>query len=278
MTEYEFLVPLQGGQSDTTLLHASLRLAHGMNAQVTSVYGQIDPIEMLAWPSDGGFAMGSASLLETAQTGNDEAWAIQQARVFEIAKSEPRLSIERLVGHPDIQIAKRGTLCDMAIFSCESARGKTGVSTIFTALLMDAHAPVLIIRGDPVSKFGTVAIAWDGGLEASRAAKAALMFLKAANQVVVIQAVAALDEFDQKLNDPTRLQDWLTRHDIKASVHATNASHDAAADILEACATLSVDLLVCGAYGHSRAREFVFGGVTRTLIQTTTSPSLFLSH
>jgi nucleotide-binding universal stress UspA family protein len=278
MTEYEFLVPLQGSQSDVALLHASLKLAHAMNAQVTSVYGQVDPIEMLAWPSDGGFATGSASLIEAAQNGNDEAWANQQARVLEIAKTEPRLSIERLVGHPDTQIAKRGTLCDVAVFSCESARGKTGVSTVFTALLMDAYAPVLVMRGEPVSKFDTIAIAWDGGLEASRAAKAALIFLKGATKVVIIQAVAALDEFDEKLNDPSRLQDWLTRHDIEASVHVTTVSHDAAGDILDACATLGVDLLVCGAYGHSRAREFVFGGVTRTLIKTTASPSLFLSH
>jgi nucleotide-binding universal stress UspA family protein len=278
MTEHEFLVPLQGGQSDVPLLQAALKLGHAMNAQVTSVYGQIDPIEMLAWPSDGGFATGSVLLIEAAQSGNDEAWANQQARLLEIAKSEPMLTIERLVGHPDIQIAKRGTLCDMAIFSCESARGKTGVSTIFTALLMDAYAPVLVMRCDPAPKFDIVAIAWDGGLEASRAAKAALMFLKSAEQVIIIQAVAALDEFDHKLTDPSRLQDWLTRHDIKASLHKTTASHDAAADILEACVTLGVDLLVCGAYGHSRAREFIFGGVTRTLIKTTTSPSLFLSH
>jgi nucleotide-binding universal stress UspA family protein len=278
VTTSEFLVPLQGGPSDAALLHATLKLAHAMNAQVTSVYGQIDPIEMLAWPSEGAFAMGSSSLLESARSGNDEAWAAQQARVLEIAKNEPGLTIERLVGHPDIQIAKRGTLCDMAIFSCESARGKTGVSTVFTALLMDAYAPVLVMRGDHAPKFDTVAIAWDGGLEASRAAKAALMFLRAAEQVIIIQAVAALDEFDQKLTDPSRLQDWMTRHDIKASVHTTTASHDAAADILEACAALGVDLLVSGAYGHSRAREFIFGGVTRTLIKTTTSPSLFLSH
>jgi nucleotide-binding universal stress UspA family protein len=278
MTTCEFLVPLQGGQSDMALLNATLKLAHAVNGQVTSVYGQIDPIEMLAWPSDGGFAMGSASLIETAKNGNDEAWANQQARVLEIAKSEPKLSIERLVGHPDIQIAKRGTLCDMAVFSCESARGKTGVSSIFTALLMDAYAPVLVMRGDHEPKFDTVAIAWDGGLEASRAAKAALIFLKAAKQVIIIQAVAALDEFDQELNDPSRLQDWLTRHNIKASVHSTAASHDAAGDILETCTKFGVELLVCGAYGHSRAREFIFGGVTRTLIKTTTSPSLFLSH
>lgn len=274
----EFLVPLQGNQSDIDLIQAALRLARSFNGQVTSVFGQIDPIEMMAWPSDSAFAMGSASLLESAQQGNDEAWAIVQARVLEIAEAAPNLSIERLIGHPDVQIAKRGTLCDVALFSCESARGKTGVSPIFTALLMDAYAPVLVLRGDPAAKLDSVAIAWDGGLEASRAAKSALMFLKAATRVVIIQAMDPLDGINQPLNNPSRLQDWLVRNDITAQVVPCAANHDAATDILDTCAIHNVDLLVCGAFGHSRAREFIFGGVTRTLLKTTTSPSLFLNH
>ena len=278
MTVCDFLVPLQGNASDVALIDATLKLAQTHGGHVTSVYGQVDPVEMLAWPTDGAFAMGSSSLMEAALSGNDEAWTKLQERMSEVAKSNPMLSIERMIGHPDIQIAKRGTLCDMAVFSCESARGKTGISTVFTALLMDAYAPILVIRGEPVSKFETVAIAWDGGLEVSRATKAALIFLKAATQVIIIQAAGALDDADESFNNPSRLQDWLLRHDIKAQVQPCETGHDAATDLLDACATHSVDLLICGAFGHSRARQFIFGGVTRTLLKTTTSPSLFLSH
>lgn len=278
MAFHEFLVPLQGNQSDIALIHACLTLAEAVDGRVASVFGQIDPIEMLAWPSDGAYAVGTASMMEAARNGNDEAWSAVQSRILEIAKSDARLSIERLVGHPDIQIAKRGTLCDVAIFSCESARGKTGISSVFTALLMDAYAPVMVLRGNPTSRLNVVAIAWDGGLEASRAAKSALMFLKAAKQVVIIQASDGLNDVDQSLTDPTRLSDWLGRHDISASVQLCGTTHDAASDILETCAIHGVDLLVCGAFGHSRAREFIFGGVTRSLLKTTSSPSLFLSH
>ncbi len=278
MTACELLVPLQGNQNDVPLLQAVLKISKSYDGQVTSVYGQIDPIEMLAWPSDGAYAIGSASVIEAAQKGNDEAWSIVQAQVMEIAKVEPKLSIERLIGHADTQIAKRGTLCDMAVFSCESARGKTGISTVFTALLMDAYAPVLVLRGDPAPKFDTIAIAWDGGLEATRAAKAGLMFLKEASKVIIIQAIDSLDELDQSLNDPSRLQQWLTRHGIESRVHTIAETPDAANCILDVCQTHGVDLLVCGAFGHSRAREFFFGGVTRTLLKTTSSPSLFLSH
>ncbi len=278
MTQYEFLVPLQGNQSDVSLINSTLKLAHALDGQVTTIYAQNDPIDVLAWPADGGFATASVSLIEAATSGNDDAWAEEQARVQAIAKREPRLTVERLIGHPELQLAKRGTLCDVAVFSCDSARGKTGVSPIFTALLMDAHAPVLIMRGGVEPNFGEVAIAWDGGLEVSRATKAALMFLKAATSIVIIQSTDNLDEFDKSLSDPARLLDWLARHDLTATLETMPDNKDAASDILAACATLSVDLLICGAYGHSRAREFIFGGVTRTLIKTTTSPSLFLSH
>jgi hypothetical protein len=278
MAQCEFLVPLQGNQSDIELITATVALGHKLDGQVTTVYAQNDPIDMLAWPADGGFATASASLIEAAQNGNDEAWAAEEARVQAIATHEPRLTIERLIGHPELQIAKRGTLCDVAVFSCESARGKTGVSTIFTALLMDAYAPVFIMRGGAKPHFGKVAIAWDGGLEVSRAAKASLMFLKAAASLVIIQSANNLDEFDKSLCDPARLIAWLARHSLTATLETIPDSKDAAGDILLACAALNVDLLICGAFGHSRAREFIFGGVTRTLIKTTTSPSLFLCH
>jgi nucleotide-binding universal stress UspA family protein len=278
MAQYDFLVPLQGNESDISLITATLALAHGLNGQVTTIYAQSDPIDMLAWPADGGFATASASLIEAAQSGNDEAWAAEEARVLAIAKHEPRLTIERLIGRPELQIAKRGTLCDVAVFSCESARGKTGVSTVFTALLMDAYAPVLIMRGGAKPKFGKVAIAWDGGLEVSRSAKAALMFLNAASSIVIIQSGDNLDEFNKSLSDPSRLVAWLARHNLAATLETVPDSKDASSDILSACSALNVDLLVCGAFGHSRAREFIFGGVTRTLIKTTTSPSLFLCH
>jgi nucleotide-binding universal stress UspA family protein len=278
MTKLEFLLPLQGNEADMALIDMTLLLAQSLDGQVTTIYAQNDPADMLAWPIDGSFAMASVSLLDNAQNGSDEAWHAQEARILERVKTAPSLSIERIIGFPETQIARRGTLSDMVVFSCDSARGKTLISGIFTAALMDALAPILIVRGEPKPKLDKIAIAWDGGLEVSRAAKAALPFLKTASEVIILQSADALDEFDRPQSDPSRLFDWLTRHEISSRVEVIASSKDVAVDILTACTSLSINLLVCGAYGHSRAREFVFGGVTRTLIKTTTSPSLFLSH
>ena len=280
MTKIEFLVPLRGDLSDGPLIERTCGLAQLLNGQVVAILAQISAAEMMAWPIDGSFATASASMFEAAQTGNDEAWSRHQNFVLEMAKAYPELTIERVIGHPETLLGKRAALSDVAVFSCESARGKTGVSRVFTSLLMDARSPVMVLRGTAAPKFDRVALAWDGSLEASRAAKAALVFLKAAREIVIMQTAEVSDfkATDVPLDHPLRLQEWLARHDIAASIQPIHTTTDAAADVLTTCAALGIDLLVCGAYGHSRAQEFIFGGMTRTLINTTTSPALFLCH
>ena len=70
----------------------------------------------------------------------------------------------------------------------------------------------------------------------------------------------------------------LARHDIKVFTRSISASGLAPADVLlNEAADNGADLIVIGAYGHSRLREFVFGGVTRSLLQNMTAPVL-MSH
>ena len=278
MTQSEILVPLRGDETDIALLQQGLALADLVDAKVASVFAQMDPTELMAWSADGAFATTSASLIQSAREGNDQAWADVQARVDALAGGHAGLTVERLVGLQDRLLARRAALSDLVMFGCETVRGKTSISPVFEALLMDAHAPIFIPR-TPISMLtGTALIAWDGSVEAGRAAKAALPLLRKARKVVVIQSVGALEDEGKELSDPARLQDWLGRQDIKAHIELMDASRDAATEILKACTAHGAGLLVAGAYGHSRAREFVFGGVTRTLLRTVTTPSLLLCH
>jgi nucleotide-binding universal stress UspA family protein len=232
----------------------------------------------MAWSADGSFASTSASLIQSARDGNEQAWTDVQARVETLASGRGVLTVERLVGLQDRLLARRAALSDIVMFGCETVRGKTSISPVFEALLMDAHAPIFIPR-TPISMLtGTALIAWDGSVEAGRAAKAALPLLRKAGKVVIIQSIGALEDEGKELSDPARLQDWLGRQDIKAHIETMDASKDTASEILKACTTHGAGLLVAGAYGHSRAREFVFGGVTRTLLKTVTTPSLMLCH
>ena len=278
MTQSEILVPLRGDETDVALLQQGLALADLMDAKVASVFAQMDPTELMAWSADGAFATTSASLIQSAREGNDQAWADVQARVATLAAGRAGLTVERLVGLQDRLLARRAALSDLVLFGCETVRGKTSISPVFEALMMDAHAPIFIPR-TPISMLtGTALIAWDGSVEAGRAAKAGLPLLRKASKVVIIQSVGAIEDEGKELSDPARLQDWLGRQDIKAHIELMDASRDATTEILKACTTHGAGLLVAGAYGHSRAREFVFGGVTRTLLKTVTTPSLMLCH
>ncbi|XKH35987.1 universal stress protein [Azospirillum doebereinerae] len=72
--------------------------------------------------------------------------------------------------------------------------------------------------------------------------------------------------------------DWLTRHGIVARHHPATASSGEVGDlILSFAADLGADLLVMGAYGHSRLREMVLGGATRTVLAALPLPAL-MSH
>ena len=118
-----------------------------------------------------------------------------------------------------------------------------------------------------------MAVAWDGGKEASRAARLALPLLEKASRVVILAAPKATS----RSFDPHRLQAYYAARGVKAEVDILPDSGDAAPLLLYAANKVEADVLVAGAFGHPRLQEFIFGGTTRTLLSAD-HPSLFLSH
>ncbi|MBN8909554.1 MAG: universal stress protein, partial [Rhodospirillales bacterium] len=121
-------------------------------------------------------------------------------------------------------------------------------------------------------------VAWNASREAARAVNDALPLLEGAKLVTVV-AINPRQGIGGHGDVPAAdIVLHLARHGVKAE-----AAHTVANDIsdgealLSYAADLGVDLIVAGAYGHSRAREMVFGGVTRTLLSEMTVP-VFLSH
>ena len=278
MSTTEILLPLGGEPDEEHVIAHALALAAHLDGRVAGVVAQPNPADLMAWSSEGAFATASASLIESAQLGNEEAWQAAKARFDALAATHTTITLERIIGVPDRILARRAALSDVVVFSCETARGKTLGSAFFEALLLDAAIPIFIPRAAPETLTGTIAIAWDGGLEAARAVKAAKPLLAKAGHVVILQAVSALDDAAKTLAEPSRLVDWLQRQGIQSETCALAGSGDAAKLILQACVDRDVGTLVSGAYGHSRAREFIFGGMTRSLLKSTQTPSLLMCH
>jgi nucleotide-binding universal stress UspA family protein len=131
---------------------------------------------------------------------------------------------------------------------------------------------VLVARSG-FSVGGVVAIAWDGGKEASRAVRTAMPLLEKASKVVILSAPAAA----QRQFDPVDLKAYLGARGVKAEITALEGAGDAAPRLLKAAVEAGANVLVAGAFGHPRLQEFVFGGATRTFLNAA-APSLFLSH
>jgi nucleotide-binding universal stress UspA family protein len=118
-----------------------------------------------------------------------------------------------------------------------------------------------------------VVVAWDGGKEASRAARLALPLLEKAKTAVILAAPKA----SSRSFDPAKLQAYYAARGVKAQIELLPDSGDAAPVLLHAAQNAGADILVAGAFGHPRLQEFIFGGTTRTLLNSD-HPSLFLSH
>lgn len=141
-------------------------------------------------------------------------------------------------------------------------------------VLMQSGRPALVLpyagSFGPIGK--RVLIAWNESRESARAVSAALPWLRTASSVHI---VAYGDEAQQALD---RLQMFLRAHGVAdLRLHAGSRDDDVGNQLLSMAADTGADLLVMGCYGHSRAREWVLGGATRTILATMTLPVL-MSH
>lgn len=152
-------------------------------------------------------------------------------------------------------------------------------------LVLAAGRPVLIVpyAGEFVTLGRRPLIAWDGTREANRAVHDALPILKKSKQVVIY--VINPREGERKAG--TGLAEFLSVHGISAEVHRTQASVprdesavfgryaiDTGGLLMSAAADFGADLLVMGAYGHSRLRELILGGATQSILHHMTIPVL----
>jgi len=134
------------------------------------------------------------------------------------------------------------------------------------AFVMDCGRPVLIVpTGQHHAGFDRVLVGWKDSRETRRAIADAMPFLKKASHISVIEIApeADLAAAQARVDDVAR---WLNGHGITAEAAARAAAGEDAHQLHALTLELKADLIVAGAYGHSRVREWVMGGVTRDLL------------
>jgi len=184
------------------------------------------------------------------------------------------------------EVALHTRYCDLAVLGqIDPDEAPAGGRQVVEQVALDSGRPVLVIpyigapERDGAVGFGReVMVAWDAGREAARAVNDALPILAraASTRLVVINPEAGGQRHGQEPGADIGLH--LARHDIEVDVQTYDMPDLGPGEALLArVADAGCDLLVMGAYGHSRVRELVLGGATRTVLQHMTVPVL-LSH
>jgi nucleotide-binding universal stress UspA family protein len=264
------MAPLSGGASDRAAVEAGAILAEPFGAELAGVYTPADVADVMPWMGEGflGGVQTAAleSLKEAAAAGETKARAALDGCSYGKRRF---VSLQTPVW---AGLSAESRLSDVVVFTNDSARGRGPLAEAFQQMVADEQRPVLIAR-DGLKVGGVVAVAWDGGKEASRAARLALPLLDKATRVVILGAPKATS----RSFDPARLQAYYAARGLAADIEVLPGSGDAAPLITGAAKAAGADILVAGAFGHPRLQEFIFGGTTRTLLNAD-QPSLFLSH
>jgi nucleotide-binding universal stress UspA family protein len=164
-------------------------------------------------------------------------------------------------------VAEQMRAADLLVTAVEEQVSMFGNRRVNLAdLVLKAGRPTLV-AGSTVVKLDlrSVVLGWKDSREARRAAEDALPILKLAGQVTVLE-VAAQDDLDDARVRTKDVTAWLAGHGVAASACAVHAVRDAPAEIEAIAKQLGAGLVVGGAYGHTRVREWVLGGVTRDLL------------
>jgi nucleotide-binding universal stress UspA family protein len=134
-------------------------------------------------------------------------------------------------------------------------------------LALKAGRPVLIANpGIAKLDLGCVVVGWNDSRESRRALRDAVPLLRLAGRITVVEVAADEDRVDAE-GRVSDVAEWLKEHDILAAVRVERGGGaDAAAVLSDVAQDLKAGLVVAGAYGHSRLREWVLGGVTRDLL------------
>lgn len=199
---------------------------------------------------------------------------------FELAMKRGELSAEsRLVLGTPQTFSEVARCFDLSIVMQSDDHKGINNSILIETTLFDSGRPLIIVPSNQreVLKLEKIVCCWDGSRTAARAINDALPFLKKANAVELLIVEDEKTANEQVLRG-TEIGQHLARHDIKVNVKTIPAAdRDVANAILSYVAGGSTSLLVMGGYGHSRLREFVFGGVTRGMLSAMTVP-VFMSH
>jgi nucleotide-binding universal stress UspA family protein len=267
------LVHAEPGLGSSRRVEAATRLARELNARLIGLGAETFDPALFSGPFTG-FAAGEWVTLVQDEIAKNLS-AAEEAFRRDAAGAD--IDWRTFQDYPHKALVQSAHAVDLIVVSPQGKRSSL-TSANPGDVVMSAGRPVLVVpeTGKHLSGMSVV-VAWKDTRECRRALSDAMPFLQRADEVTVLAAVRP-DETDIAVFETDDVVANLKRHGVDARALVSGIGPEAVEDEIERVAELTgADLVVAGAYGHSRLREWAFGGVTDTLLHQP-SRYVLLSH
>jgi len=251
--------------------------AAALEAHLTGIAFIYDPVVPI---SGAGYI--PAEVIETQRDDNESA-AEAAIKIFSTATDQAGISADPLITSASLagagdKFARMARRFDLAIVGQAEPEISSMEQIIAETTLFESGRPMMMVPYIQKAPFKTenVMICWDGSRTAARAVADAIPIIRNSGRVEIVMVTNERGKHDEL--DGADIGQHLARHGLKVDVHRiSGASIDVGDALLSHAADSGADFMVMGGYGHSRLREFVLGGVTRSIFESMTVPVL-ISH
>ena len=283
------LVPLAGVDSDKAALETAGALAHLFDAHIDGLHVRLDAGAIAVTIPD--YAMGAAMLTPDLMKALEESAknsAASARKAFDgfctktgiLPASGSALpgrvsaSYQEVRGEQIREIVFRTIVRDIAVFGRAPQFSNLGPDGIGGVLVRCGRPVLLAAKQAPRTMARNIAIAWKETAEAARALTAAMPLLAKAEKIHILSATEGSRDAASAKASAGHLAEALLWHGLAPEIHCLSPASDLPASITKAAIEFGADLLVMGGYGHSRAREFIFGGFTDHVLHDASLPVL----
>ncbi len=263
-------------ETDRAALDAAVKVAHRDNGHLEVLCLGIDPTQPGAYYAGANAITLQSSFAEAESDAHEIEQGIKELLEYKEVHWSARAVSAQLPGLAQF-LAHQTRFTDIAVLTRPYGEGRGHEkAAIVESALFDAKIPVVIIPDgtgfpDDVKR---VVVAWDESHEALTAVRAAMPILKSA-EVVNITLVDPPSHAPDRSDPGGALSLMLSRHGIQAEVSVLAKTMPRISDVIARhVKDQNADMLVMGAYGHSRIRESILGGATRNTLQMTEVPVL----
>ena len=286
MTIATILALIDGGPGSKGALVTATQLGRTFDAYVEALHVRVDPETVIPVVAEGMSGAAIGQIMESTRQGAEQR-AKEAARIFtDLTASEglPVIAAEEepeagrfavawtdITGREATETAVRGRLFDLTVVPRPEDDGAAGSIATMEAALFDTGRPLLVAPPSaPAAAPRHLALAWNGTRESARAMWSARPFFAVVERVSVITILQ-----DGWEANPVELATYLARHGVAAETHLVKLGDAEVGErLLASAGDLGADLLAMGGYGHSRLRELVLGGATRSVLERASLPVL----